>query len=184
MARYYKRFRMEFDLRQLIPLAISVPGYEFLGWRDDLLELHGEAKFRSFHGEVDARIFPCLGEPHGCSQLMHEIADRDNFLPEATWLAALSHPVTSELVVCGTIQGLCAAGAVGSIQNIGTVPEHRGQGIGTGLILRALRGFQESGLRKATLEVTAENGPAIRLYTRLGFRHVRTVYKSAEVAYS
>lgn len=184
MTRYYKRFRMEYDLRRMVASPTLADGYEYLGWRADLLEFHAEAKHRSFSGEVDSRVFPCLGEPHGCSQLMHEIADRDNFLPEATWLAVLSCDTSSEQVVCGTIQGLCASGAVGSIQNIGTVPEHRGHGIGTGLILRALHGFQSCGLRKAALEVTAENVPAVRLYTRLGFRHVRTLYKSVEVAYS
>jgi len=39
-------------------------------------------------------------------------------------------------------------------------------------------------LPRAFLEVTAENVGAIRLYQRLGFRNVRTVYKAVEVAYT
>jgi len=35
-------------------------------------------------------------------------------------------------------------------------------------------------LRKATLEVTADNYPAIRLYRRLGFRTRRIVYKTLQ----
>jgi ribosomal protein S18 acetylase RimI-like enzyme len=33
------------------------------------------------------------------------------------------------------------------------------------------------GLSRVGLEVTAENASAVRLYQRLGFRRVRTVYK-------
>ena len=49
---------------------------------------------------------------------------------------------------------------------------------------RALDGFRASGLKRATLEVTAQNSGAIRLYERLGFATVRTVYKAVELAYS
>ena len=185
MQRYFKRYRMEIDLGRLIPRALPVPGYEFWAWQSDLLEYHAEVKFGSFVGEIDAQVFPCLGELHGCTQLMHEISTRDNFLPEATWLAVVGSPLPFEPPVpCGTIQGLCGMGGMGSIQNIGTLPEHRGQGLATSLILRALRGFQEGGLRKATLEVTANNQRAVRLYQSLGFRLARTVYKSVDVAYS
>jgi ribosomal protein S18 acetylase RimI-like enzyme len=49
-------------------------------------------------------------------------------------------------------------------------------------LLQALDGFRRAGLRKAYLEVTARNTGAIRLYERYGFRKVRTVYKTAELA--
>ena len=66
----------------------------------------------------------------------------------------------------------------------GVAPLHRGVGIGRTLLLQALLGFKEHGLRSASLEVTAENVVAVQLYQRLGFRAVRTVYKAVEVAYS
>jgi hypothetical protein len=44
-----------------------------------------------------------------------------------------------------------------------------------------LRGFRQAGLRRAYLEVTAQNEGAIRLYRRLGFVKVRTVYKAVEI---
>ena len=47
---------------------------------------------------------------------------------------------------------------------------------------QALTGFRQRGLRRATLEVTAQNVGAIRLYQRLGFRKIKTVYKAAELA--
>jgi ribosomal protein S18 acetylase RimI-like enzyme len=47
--------------------------------------------------------------------------------------------------------------------------------------LKSLAGFQEAGLRRAFLEVTAQNEGAIRLYRRLGFFKARTVYKAVEL---
>ena len=69
-------------------------------------------------------------------------------------------------------------------ENLGITPPHRGKGLGSGLLRHALLGFREIGLRRAFLEVTAQNSGALRLYQRLGFRRVRTVYKAAEVAYA
>ena len=49
---------------------------------------------------------------------------------------------------------------------------------------KSLEGFREAGVFRVTLEVTAKNQDAQRLYERLGFRRLRTVYKTAEVAYA
>ena len=68
----------------------------------------------------------------------------------------------------------------GSIQNVGIVPAARGLGLGSSLIGEALAGFRDAGIRRATLEVTAENTAAIRLYHRLGFRRTKTLYKNVE----
>lgn len=80
----------------------------------------------------------------------------------------------------GTVQGLRARQGVGSIQNVGISPKHRGLGLGSILMHKALSGFQQEGLTLAYLEVTAHNLDAIRLYCRLGFRPVDTVYKASE----
>jgi ribosomal protein S18 acetylase RimI-like enzyme len=85
---------------------------------------------------------------------------------------------------CGTVQGVRDSKHHGAIQNLGIVPGHRGKGLGTALLHQALCGFRDSGLSRAYLEVTAQNSAAIRLYQRLGFRRVKTVYKAAEVAYA
>ncbi len=47
----------------------------------------------------------------------------------------------------GTIQGLRTNADLGSIQNIGVVPDFRGKGVGRELIRRALVGFREVGCR-------------------------------------
>ncbi|QDU95899.1 GNAT family N-acetyltransferase [Lignipirellula cremea] len=182
---YFKRYRMEYDLTGPLFAPPELPtGYSLEPWSDELVDTHADTKYRSFRFEIDACVFPCLGQSEGCSRLMREIARRDGFMPEATWLMAWrSHPLDRP-DYCGTIQGILDKSRVGSVQNIGVTPEHRGRLLGTILIYHALRGFREQGMQRAFLEVTAQNQGALRLYQRLGFRTTKTVYKAAEVAYA
>jgi GNAT superfamily N-acetyltransferase len=177
-ATYFKRYRMDVDLTAGRRDVVLRPGYRFVPWNEALVDVHARAKFRSFRDEIDAVVFPCLGDLEGCRRLMREIRNKPGFLPQATWLIAFGRS-PEDLQWCGTIQGVVDRdrGGCGLIQNIGIVPGHRGIGLGTCLIEQALRGFREHGLRSASLEVTADNARAVRLYQRLGFRRGRTVYK-------
>jgi hypothetical protein len=182
---YFKRYRMEIELHHLGRLATHVPeGYMLLPWSKSLLDLHAEVKYRSFRNEIDANVFPCLGDLAGCRRLMREITRKGGFLARATWLAVTDSRDVRTREYCGTIQGVCDQAGVGAVQNLGIVPDFRDRGLGSSLLLRALQGFRESGVDRVYLEVTAENEGAIRLYERLGFRTVRTVFKVAEVCYS
>jgi GNAT superfamily N-acetyltransferase len=179
---YFKRFRMEIGLtgRQFhSPLR---EGYWFVPWEASLADVHAETKYFSFRHEIDAVVFPCLGDLEGCRRLIAEIARRDGFLPQATWLVARGDRENPEY--CGTIQGIRQANSTGAIQNLGVIPARRDEGLGTSLLFQALSGFQKAGLRRACLEVTAQNDSAIRLYQRMGFSRCRTVYKVVEAAYA
>ena len=207
---YFKRFRMQVDLRQTLAKSdeqcrrcvdshfahtvnpketgldsfIQLPdGYELHPWDNRLISAHGNAKYLSFRNEIDSNVFPCLGEADGCLKLMKEISCRQGFIPAATWLATKRDPQTGEIQYCGTVQGLRDQIEVGSIQNLGIVPEHRGHGLGSELLTQSLAGFYSQGIKFVTLEVTSHNVGAIRLYRRLGFKIVRTVYKSADLNY-
>ena len=57
---------------------------------------------------------------------------------------------------------------------------HRDLGLGTALLLQALHGFRSHRVFCAYLEVTAENAGAVRLYQRLGFRKMKTLYKAID----
>jgi hypothetical protein len=83
---YFKRYRMEVDLRRRQLAVLLPPGYLAVPWSAGLLEAHAATKFECFRAEVDSHLFPCLGHLAGCRQLMREIAAKDSFLPEATWL--------------------------------------------------------------------------------------------------
>ena len=172
---------MELDLRRWRRQAVGVPrDYRLVSWSAELLFEHAEAKFLSFRDEHDAEVFPCLGEVESCRRLMREIADRDGFVPEATWLAQYIGAGPRRIESCGTIQAVRVFRGRANIQNIGVTPHHRGRGVGAALILASIAGMQQVGITRVGLEVTAQNEPAVRLYKRLGFRAVKTVYKSVE----
>ena len=121
---YFKRYRMELDLRGRRPIApYSPPGYRLLPWEPNLLYDHADVKYLSFRDEIDADVFDCLGELDGCQRLMQEISQKDGFLPSATWLATAPRGLDEE--PCGTIQGIRTAHKYGAIQNVGIVPGHR-----------------------------------------------------------
>jgi GNAT superfamily N-acetyltransferase len=181
----FKRLRMQIELsgRDLTPPP-ALSHYRFLPWHDSLLEAFARAKFLSFRDEFDTSVFPCLGEFEGCRRLMAEIVNKPGFLPEATWLVVRSHYLAARPEYCGTVQGVRDQRGVGAIQNLGVVAAHRCGGLGMNLLLRALAGFRQSGVRRVWLEVTAQNHRAVRLYRRAGFTTVKVVYKTAEAEYA
>ncbi len=168
---YFKRYRMEIDLKRVDELLLPSP-FSWKPWSDSLLESHAETKYFCFRDELDALVFPALGELSGCRRLMRQIRRKPGFQPGATWL--LDGPTGS----CGTIQGVRDRSGFGAIQNVGILPEYRGLGLGRILVCKALTGFREAGLQQVFLEVTAENLPAVQLYRSIGFRRVKTLYKA------
>jgi ribosomal protein S18 acetylase RimI-like enzyme len=105
---------------------------------------------------------------------MREIRRKPGFLPGATWLIACPEGYVA------TVQGVMDHGPIGAIQNLGVLPDYRGIGLGRALVERALTGFHQAGLRRAYLEVTAENNAAVQLYRSFGFRRAKTLYKAVE----
>lgn len=180
---YYKRYRLETDLRRVWRRPALPVGYRYAAWSRERLLEHAEAKFHAFHDEIDASVFDCLADEDGCLRLMEEIASKPGFLPGATWLIehvdqdGFQEPV-------GTIQGVRATPRYGSVQNVGVTPAGRGRGLGRALVIAALEGFRDAGLKRATLEVTATNTPAMRMYESLGFRRTKTSYRAVELAYA
>src|SRR3954465_6250777 len=171
---YYKRFRMEIDLDgSLAPPVLPRP-FGWVSWEESLVDQHAEGKYLSSRGEIAACVFPCLGDRHGCQRLMREIRRKPGFLSAATWLIAGPGGFVA------TVQGVMDRGPIGAIQNIGVVPEYRGMGLGHALVRQALEGFYQAGLRRAYLEVTAENTAAVLLYRSVGFRRSKTLYKAVD----
>ncbi|QDU20901.1 GNAT family N-acetyltransferase [Urbifossiella limnaea] len=190
---YYKRYRMELDLRRPptgaadesghILRATLPAGCHWLPWHDSLLGTHAEVKALSFLDELDTAVFPCLGSLAGCHDLMTAIRTRPGFCPQATWLVGTTPDHAALARGCvGTIQGLIDDAGHGGVQNIGVLPELRGRGIGRALLLKALAGFAAVGVKRVFLEVTALNEPAVRMYRSIGFRCTRTTYRGVPAA--
>jgi ribosomal protein S18 acetylase RimI-like enzyme len=165
------------------PSPLRDEGISLLPWSKSLVRDHAKAKFESFRDEMDASVFPCLGRKDGCLQLMNDLASRNDFVPESTWLAVHQATGDKNSLPVGTIQGLRVDREHGSIQNIGIIPSFRGLGIGSTLIIKALAGFAAVGCKTASLEVTVQNFGAIRLYEKLGFRRADVVFKVGEVLF-
>jgi GNAT superfamily N-acetyltransferase len=190
---FFKRHRMELDLRHPRPAAELPDGFYWLPWQGRLQDLHAQVKHQCFLGEMDAAVFPNLGTLGGCRDLMDAIVGRGDFCPRATWLVVATSGAARRtgpggVPVCpgyevgaGTVQGLLDAYRFGGIQNLGVVPEYRGLGLGIALLLKALEGFAAAGAKRAFLEVTAKNEPAVRMYRRLGFRNQKTIYREVEI---
>jgi ribosomal protein S18 acetylase RimI-like enzyme len=182
---YFKRYRMEVDVSQWQSEGAKLPeGFRLVAWDAALLGAHADVKYECFCVELDAIVFPCLGNREGCHRLMREITNREGFLAAATWLIEYRGETSRTATYCGTVQGVRDSAGEGGIQNLGITPRFRGQGLGTVLMDAALGGFRKVGVQRVHLEVTAQNTGAVRLYQRLGFRRTKTVYKAADVAYA
>jgi ribosomal protein S18 acetylase RimI-like enzyme len=75
----------------------------------------------------------------------------------------------------GGVVMLAVRGSHGWIAGMGVAPEWRGRGQAAPLMQAALAEARTLGLASVDLEVLAQNTPARRLYTRLGFEDVRSL---------
>ncbi len=79
-------------------------------------------------------------------------------------------------LVDGEPAGICKLairGDRGWIAGIGISLSRRGQGVGEELMRAVIDVARKRGLRELWLEVLVQNEPALRLYEKLGFEHVR-----------
>jgi GNAT superfamily N-acetyltransferase len=179
-AIHYKRLRLQLDLRKPLSDPQLPDGYHFVPWQPMIQERHAQVQWQAFRDDLDGRLFNCLSNLAGCRRLLRETVNHARFSADSTWLVQFQPEPEWPAVDCGMIQGLTQSGLTGAIQNLGVVPEHRGFGLGRSVLLRALHGFRRSGMRRVTLEVTAENLQAVRLYLKLGFNVSRVLYRTAE----
>jgi len=74
----------------------------------------------------------------------------------------------------------------GHIISIATLEAHRGKGVGSNLIQRAMDEMRKGGCKEVFLEVRVTNDEAVRLYRKLSFQVAGTMqgyYKDGESAY-
>lgn len=177
----FKRLRMHIDLRSTDVTAPALPdGYHWVPWRSMLVERHARIKWRSFSKDLDGRIFGCLSSLDGCRRLMTEISKQATFCPFATWMIVFCPEPEWPAEDCATVQGIVRSGRVGAIQNVGVIPEHRGFGLGRAIVLKSLEGFRDDGQLSASLEVTAVNVAAVKLYQSVGFQVTRVLYRATD----
>lgn len=180
--QYVKRLQMAFDFATTPLPALEIPaGFRCVPWETKLLRSHADVKHRSFRDDLDGRIFPTFRDFDRCLRLMEAISSHSTFLPQATLLIA-TDPLPCEtnggfFEFVANIQGMRPDRELGAIQNVAVLPDYRRQKLGRALLLGSLHGFRKAGVRRVTLEVTAENVPAVRLYENLGFETFKAYFR-------
>lgn len=188
--RYVKRVEMELDLtRGELPSPTLPDGFFWTAWNPVFIPTHAQILHAAFCNDLDGHVFPTYRQYEACEHLIRASSSAKSFAPEGTWLigreesdatfsgAAVGRPIT----FCAAIQGVRPSKRLGQVQNVSTLPQFRRHGLGRALVLKALHGFREKGRTKATLEVTAENTGAVRLYSSLGFEPKRIFYSESFV---
>ena len=128
------------------PRSLRTPacraGYRLVAWDESLLEAHAETKYHSFRSEIDANVFPCLGDWAGCHRLMHEIRDKQGFLPGATWLVAYRACATGEpSSIAARFKAFAITPGLGRFRTWASRPSIAAGELGTCLLIKALRGI-------------------------------------------
>jgi ribosomal protein S18 acetylase RimI-like enzyme len=117
-----------------------------------------------FNGAYSDYFVP-LELDRGGLELTIEICDID--------LAASRVAVEDGAPVAFAFLGL--RGDEGWIGGMGTLPAHRRRGLGEQALKEVLAEARSRGARSVRLEVIEQNGPARRLYEKLGFAHERVL---------
>ena len=86
----------------------------------------------------------------------------DDFRPEHVHFAKLGGKRVGYLFLRETTTG-------GYVESIGVLPDMRGQGVGTALLVAALEYLVDRGHRTVSLTVDEGNSAALKMYARLGF---------------
>jgi ribosomal protein S18 acetylase RimI-like enzyme len=117
-----------------------------------------------FTAAYEGYLLPFRLDEPGLALMEHAF----DLVPEASLLAG----VDGELV---GLANLGLRGADAWVGGVGVVPAHRGTGVGEALMLGLVDEARARGVERLWLEVIVENTPALRLYEKLGWTHVRDV---------
>ena len=88
--------------------------------------------------------------------------------------------------IAGYIIGSKKTDGSGHIMSVAVHPSYRNRGFGTSLIKKLEEIMSGNGIKRVFLEVSTNNGKAVRLYQRLGYRFleiIRSYYPDGSDAY-
>lgn len=126
----------------------------------------------AYRGHLDSQINDQYRTAEGARRFLYNIIQYPgcgSFAGDASFVAVEAGS--------GNLLAACLASVVsegvGHITQVCTHPKARGRHLGRYLIGRTMARLAETGCRRITLTVTAANGGAVRLYSRLGFSVLR-----------
>ena len=99
------------------------------------------------------------------------LADALHATPHVLFRVALPAGMADSNGTAPLAYGICGiSGSQGYLQRLAVHPDHQGQGIGTSMALDGLWWMRRRGVRRAVVNTQLDNGRALSLYERLGFR--------------
>jgi ribosomal protein S18 acetylase RimI-like enzyme len=153
------------DLKERIPAPRA--SVALRGMRREDLASAARIVHESHRGTLDAVLNMTYAAPSLCRAFVETLVLRGGcgrYCSEGSLLAeGPSGPI-------GVVLASHLSASNGHICQVSVLPEFQAHGVGTDLLLAALRAFEREGLESASLSVTVENTRAFRLYQRLGFR--------------
>lgn len=114
-----------------------------------------------------------LSYPWGTPTLAEELLDSKIHLGKRAVTRFFGVPVDGEIVAW---TDLYVAQGVAQIEDVATLPEHRGKGYATAVVLRAVEEGRAEGADLVFLVADGEDWPR-QLYARLGFDELAPLYK-------
>jgi len=148
---------MQRDLAAPLPDVLLPYGIRFATWAPALADQFF-AVYQAAFRERQRPGYPGWSQEKWMAWLE---TDADDFRPE-TSLLAYHDDLPAGFIVC----------ADRWIVQMGVRPEQRGRGIGSALVIEALKRFRSAGGDHVLLDVNVNNPGAARVYTRLGFERV------------
>jgi ribosomal protein S18 acetylase RimI-like enzyme len=141
-------------------------------WNQNLSEETARLIATSYRGHVDSQINDQYRSPAGAQRFLANIVQFPGcglFYAPASFAAR----DRSSGILCGVSLASMVAPDVGHITQLCVAPSHQGRGVGYELLRRSLDALASHGCRSASLTVTVDNRPAVRLYESVGFRSRR-----------
>ncbi len=80
-------------------------------------------------------------------------------------------------VILGYTIGIIESDSVGHLISIAVCPSRRRKGVGETLVLEAIRILSELGAHKLRLECRESNLPAQKMYEKMGFEFIGTIFQ-------
>ena len=114
-----------------------------------------------------------LAQPWGSPELAKQLLDAKLLLGMRAETRFFGVPVGGEMV---SWTDLYLAQGVGQVEDVATLPEHRGKGYASAVVLRAVEEARRAGADFVFLVADDEDWPK-ELYGRLGFDPVGLIYK-------
>ena len=171
----HPRVFMNFEIGRHRPTAPPLPPqFEIRPWSEQEYQSAAALITAAYRGHVDSEINDQYRTLTGSLRFLNNIVrfpGCGQFDAASSFIAYHRASRTAVgLILCSRVKN-----DVGHITQVCVLPEHRGKGIGAGLLAANLQDLQRRRFSMLSLTVTEANKSAVELYKRLGY-HVARVF--------